>query len=184
MNRFVLPLAAFALLVVVLFVGIQRSGLKGVIDSPLIGRPAPDFVRPNLLDASRPFDSRTMRGRWYALNVWGTWCPGCRDEHDVLLAAQAEGKLPIIGLDWKDEDAAALAWLADLGNPYEIVAVDRDGRVAVDYGVYGAPETFLIDPAGVIRHKHVGPLTPEVWQREFVARAAGPILPAATEPAT
>lgn len=173
MSRSLLPLGLFALLVVVLALAVQRSPEKGVIASPLIGRPAPEFVLPNLLDAATPVDSRAFKGRWYALNVWGTWCPECRNEHDTLMAAKAEGALPLVGLDWKDEDAQALAWLAQLGNPYEVIAVDRDGRVAIDWGVYGAPETFLVNADGVIVHKHVGPLTPEIWQREFIARLPG-----------
>jgi len=169
-NRFVLPLVGFALLAVVLAVGIKRSPEKGVIASPLIGRAAPAFALPLLEDPSSQFDSTSMAGRWYALNVWGTWCPECRVEHNALLAAKREGRLPIIGLNWKDDSAMALAWLAQLGNPYELNAVDRDGRVAIDWGVYGAPETFLVDPMGIVVHKHVGALTPEIWQRDFVSR--------------
>ncbi len=173
MNRFLLPLAAFVLLAIVLAIGIRQSNTKGIVVSPLIGRAAPEFVLPNLLDATKRFDSRVMKGRWYALNVWGTWCIECRVEHEVLVAARQEAKLPIVGLNWKDEDTEARAWLAQLGNPYEAVPVDAEGRVAIDYGVYGAPETFLIDPRGVIVYKRIGPMTPEIWQREFVQRAAG-----------
>lgn len=173
MTRFLLPLAAFVLLAIVLGVGIKQSKTKGIVVSPLIGRAAPDFSLPNLLDPETKFDSRSMKGRWYALNVWGTWCVECRAEHEVLVAAARAGRLPIVGLNWKDEDAEARSWLAQLGNPYEAVPVDADGRVAIDYGVYGAPETFLIDPHGVIVHKQIGPLTNEIWERDFVKRAAG-----------
>lgn len=173
MNRFLLPLAAFVLLAIVLAIGIKQSNTKGVVASPLIGRSAPAFVLPNLLDPAARFDSSSMKGRWYALNVWGTWCIECRVEHEVLVAARQAAQLPIVGLNWKDDDAEARAWLARLGNPYEAVPVDAEGRVAIDYGVYGAPETFLIDPQGVIIHKRIGPMTPEIWQREFVQRAAG-----------
>lgn len=171
MNRFLLPLAAFVLLAIVLGVGIRNSDTKGVVASPLVGRPAPQFVLPNLLDPDTPFDSRTMAGRWYALNVWGTWCIECRVEHAALVAAKAAGQLPIIGLNWKDDPTSAVAWLAQLGDPYEATAVDAEGRVAIDYGVYGAPETFLIDPQGIIVHKHIGPLSTEIWERDFIARA-------------
>lgn len=170
MNRFLVPLGVFALLVVVLSVGIYRSPDKGLIASPLLGRPAPAFVLPSLLDPTKPFDSRSLAGKWYALNVWGTWCPECRHEHDALLEARRAGELVLIGLNWKDENSLAQAWLAQLGNPYEAIAVDQDGRVAIDWGVYGAPETFLVDPRGTIVHKHVGALTTEIWQRDFVAR--------------
>jgi len=172
-NRFLLPLAVFALLAIVLGIGIKNSDTKGVVASPLIGRAAPEFVLPNLLDPQAPFDSRSMAGRWYALNVWGTWCVECRVEHATLVAARQAGRLPLIGLNWKDDTASATVWLAQLGDPYEATAVDAEGRVAIDYGVYGAPETFLIDPQGVIVHKHIGPLSTEIWERDFVARAAG-----------
>lgn len=168
MNRFVWPLVGFALLVVVLIVGLRNAGEKGVIASPLIGRPAPAFIAPNLIDSSARVDSAALRGQWYLLNVWGTWCAGCRDEHPTLLAIQAEGRVPIIGLDWKDDDAAAIAWLAQLGNPYSVVGADRDGRIAIDWGVYGAPESFLINPAGIVVEKRVGIMTPEIWSRDFL----------------
>jgi cytochrome c biogenesis protein CcmG/thiol:disulfide interchange protein DsbE len=175
-NRFLLPLGAFALLVIVLGVGIYHSPEKGIIPSPLIGKPAPQFQVPNLTEGDKAVGSAALRGRWYLLNVWGTWCYECRAEHEELLAIKRSNAVPIIGLDWKDEDARALDWLAQLGNPYQAVGVDRDGRVAIDWGVYGAPETFLVDPRGTVVHKHVGALTPEIWAREFLThlpRAAG-----------
>jgi len=178
-NRFLLPLGGFALLAIVLAVGIERSEDKGTIASPLIGKPAPDFSLPVLTDSARTTGPRDWRGRWYLLNVWGTWCPGCRDEHQMLLDVRRSGRVPILGLNWKDDDAQAIAWLAQLGNPYELVAVDREGRAAIDWGVYGAPETFLVDPNGTVVHKHVGPLTREVWQRDFLPR-----IPAAPAPAS
>lgn len=176
MNRFLIPMAAFALLVVVLAIGINRAPEKSVIASALLDKPAPEFVLPQLGDAPS-FDSRTMRGRWYLLNVWGTWCVECRAEHEMLLEIARSGRAPLVGLNWKDEDQLAIQWLQDLGNPYEHVALDREGRVAIDFGVYGAPETFLIDPAGTVVYKHVGPLTPEVWQRQFLARLPAPAAP-------
>ncbi|MGE0581733.1 MAG: DsbE family thiol:disulfide interchange protein [Steroidobacteraceae bacterium] len=173
MTRYLLPLAAFVLLAIVLGLGVRHADKKGVVVSPLIGRAAPGFTLPDLLDPGAKFDSRSMAGRWYALNVWGTWCVECRAEHEVLVAARKAGGLPIVGLNWRDEDMEARRWLAQLGNPYEAVPVDTEGRVAIDYGVYGAPETFLIDPRGVIVHKQIGPLTMEAWQRDFLRRAAG-----------
>jgi cytochrome c biogenesis protein CcmG/thiol:disulfide interchange protein DsbE len=170
LNKSLLPLGVFAALIVILAIGVLRSGSKGTIESPLIGKPAPPFELPSLTDPARKISSTELKGRAYLLNVWGTWCAACREEHDMLLEVQRSGLVPIIGLDWKDEDAAALEWLARLGNPYETVLVDRDGRTAIDWGVYGAPETFLVDSTGVVAYKHVGPLTPLVWQREFIPR--------------
>lgn len=173
MSRFLLPAGVFALLVAVLFIGIQRAPEKTVIPSALLGKPAPVFTLP-VLGAEQSFDAASMRGKWYVLNVWGTWCPECRNEHETLLQIAESKVIPVIGLNWKDDDAAALDWLAQLGNPYSVVAVDRDGRIAIDWGVYGAPETFLVDAAGIVIYKHVGPLTPQIWREQFLAR-----LPAA-----
>ena len=179
MSRFLLPLAVFAALVLVLAVGIRRAPEKTVIQSVLLGKPAPEFAAPVLgsPDSAR-FEARSMRGRWYLLNIWGTWCAECRNEHTALLQIKASGKAPIVGLDWKDQPQDALSWLQQLGNPYEIVAQDRDGRIAIDYGVYGAPETFLINPQGIIVYKHVGPMTDEIWAQKFLAR----IEPTGTPP--
>jgi cytochrome c biogenesis protein CcmG/thiol:disulfide interchange protein DsbE len=173
-NRAVLPLAGFVLLAAVLAIGVYRAPGKGRIESPLIGRPAPGFSLPSLTDGSRNVSPDDWRGRWFLLNVWGTWCPGCRDEHQMLLDVEASNRIPIVGLNWKDDDAQALAWLAQLGNPYERIAVDHDGRAAIDWGVYGAPETFLVDPAGVVVYKHVGPLTRAVWEGEILPRLPTP----------
>lgn len=169
MKRALLPIGIFALLAVVLLVGVRRAPEKTVIPSALIGRPAPAFVLP-VLGEVRDFDNQSLHGRWYALNIWGTWCPECVNEHQVLLGIAAAAKIPLVGLNWKDDDNAALRWLDELGNPYEIVLADREGRTAIDYGVYGAPETFLIDDKGIVIHKHVGPLTAEIWQRDFLSR--------------
>jgi cytochrome c biogenesis protein CcmG, thiol:disulfide interchange protein DsbE len=168
--KFLLPLALFAGLAVILSVGIQRAPDKGRMQSALIGKPAPEFSLPSLTDPARLVSSAQYRGRAYALNVWGTWCAECRVEHEALMQAAAEKRLPLLGLNWKDDDAAARDWLAQLGNPYEAVAVDKEGRVAIDFGVYGAPETFLIDSSGRVVYRHVGALTREIWQREFLSR--------------
>jgi cytochrome c biogenesis protein CcmG/thiol:disulfide interchange protein DsbE len=170
LNRSLLPLVLFALLAVVLAIGIRHAPQKGTIDSPLIGRSAPGFSLPSLTDAQHLVSSKDLTGRWYVLNVWGTWCVECRAEHEMLLEANRAGVVPIIGLDWKDEDDHALEWLAQLGNPYQAVAVDHAGRTAIDWGVYGAPESFLVNAQGVIVYKLVGPLTRESWAREFLRR--------------
>jgi cytochrome c biogenesis protein CcmG/thiol:disulfide interchange protein DsbE len=170
LNRFALPLVAFLLLVVVLAVGLRRAPTLGVIASPLIGRAAPGFSLPSLTDGKHAVSTQSLKGRWYLLNVWGTWCFECRAEHAMLIEAQHAAVIPIIGLDWKDEDDRALEWLSQLGNPYEAIAVDHDGRTAIDWGVYGAPESFLINADGVVVYKLIGPLTREAWTQEILPR--------------
>jgi cytochrome c biogenesis protein CcmG, thiol:disulfide interchange protein DsbE len=172
MTRFLLPFICFVLLAAVLAVGIRHSPEKGVIASPLIGKPAPQFTLPSLTDPVRVVRSEELRGHWYLFNVWGTWCGECRAEHDMLLEVHRAGVLPLIGLDWKDDDAQAREWLTQLGNPYQAVAIDRSGRTAIDWGVYGAPETFLVNPQGIIVYKHVGALTRETWARDILPRVS------------
>lgn len=172
-NRFVLPLGAFVLLAVVLAIGVKHSPQNSVIKSVLIGHPAPEFTLPSLTDPTHPVSSKALLGKPYVLNVWATWCRECRLEHESLLQIQRLNQAPIIGLNWKDDDAGALAWIDQLGNPYTQIAVDKDGRTAIDWGVYGAPETFLIDANGIVIHKHVGPLSVQVWQRDFVPHLSG-----------
>jgi len=171
-NRFIVPLIGFGALVTVLAVGIKHSGEVGTIQSPLVGKPAPEFTLPNLTQGAPPIASSAFKGRWSVVNVWGTWCFACRAEHPVLLelAKQKSDQVTLIGLDWKDDDAQALAWLSELGNPYDAIATDHEGRVAIDWGVYGAPETFLVNPEGIIVHKQIGALTRDVWEREFAPR--------------
>lgn len=175
MNRFALPIALFALLVVVLAIGIRHSPDKGIIASPLIGKPAPQFSLPSLTDTTRTVSSSALRGRWYLLNVWGSWCGTCRDEHRMLLEVSRSRRVPLVGLDWRDDDAQARSWLAQLGDPYEAVAVDRDGRIAIDFGVYAAPESFLVNPDGIVVYKCMGELTPEIWEKEILPRLPKPL---------
>lgn len=180
MNRFLWPLIAFVALAVVMAVGLRNAGQKGIIESPLIGNPAPAFSAPDLLEPGRTVNSAQLLGGWHLVNVWGTWCVECRVEHGTLLAIQREGKVPIIGLDWKDVDEDARDWLAQLGNPYQLVGADRDGRIAIDWGVYGAPESFLVDPTGIVRQKRTGAMTPELWNKCFLPHLtqANPRIPA------
>lgn len=166
--KFVIPLLLFVVLGLFLFVGLFRD--PRVVPSPLIGKPAPQFTLPSLQDASYPVDSKELLGQPWLLNVWGTWCGGCRQEHDTLLAIAAQRVVPLVGLNWKDDDQLARQWLVQLGNPYAVVAVDREGRTAIDWGVYGAPETFLIGPDGTVLYKHIAPMTMDVWNREFLPR--------------
>ncbi|HTW38490.1 MAG TPA: DsbE family thiol:disulfide interchange protein [Steroidobacteraceae bacterium] len=169
-NRFLVPIAAFVLIAIVFAVGIKHSPQVGVIRSPLIGKPAPSWSLPLLSDTHRTFGSKDLHGHWYVLNVWGTWCYACRDEHAALVAIARRTAVPIIGIDWRDDNAQARDWLAQLGNPYSTVATDHDGRVVIDWGVYGAPETFLVNPSGMVVYKQIGAMTPEVWQKEFASR--------------
>jgi cytochrome c biogenesis protein CcmG/thiol:disulfide interchange protein DsbE len=169
-TRFVLPVLVFVALAGVLFVGVRNSGNKGTMASALLGKPAPEFELPVLGTPGRTLSSKQLLGKPWVLNVWGTWCAACRDEHPALLDISRANQLPIIGLNWKDEDNAALEWLAQLGNPYTAVAVDADGRTAINFGVYGAPETFFIDASGRVQYRHVGAMTPEVWQNQFLSR--------------
>jgi cytochrome c biogenesis protein CcmG, thiol:disulfide interchange protein DsbE len=171
--RFLLPLGLFALLALLLAVGLHQAPGKGVIQSPLIGKPAPPLVLPRL-DTGEPVDvNAAYQGRWYLLNVWGTWCVECRYEHPVLLQIAQQAALPLVGMDWRDDPVEAKRWLAELGDPYELNVVDLEGRAAISYGVYGAPETYLVNPQGIIVHKRVGALTPEVWRDDFLPLIRG-----------
>jgi cytochrome c biogenesis protein CcmG/thiol:disulfide interchange protein DsbE len=170
LNRFWLPIAVFVLLAVVLYIGVKHSPDKSTMVSALLGKPAPAIELPVLGDATRKFRSGDLAGRPWVLNVWGTWCVECRVEHEALLGIARQGGVPIVGLNWRDEDALAIEWLQQLGNPYSVVAVDGEGRTAIDFGVYGAPETFLIDANGLVQYRHVGPMTWEVWEHEFASR--------------
>ncbi len=168
MLKYVVPLVLFVLLGVFLFVGLHRD--PRYVPSPLIGKPAPEFSLPSLQDASYPVSSKDLIGQPWVLNVWGTWCGGCRQEHETLLMIARQKSVPLIGLNWKDDNAAAQRWLRELGNPYSVVAEDHEGRTAIDWGVYGAPETFLIGPDGTVLYKHIAPMTMEVWTTEFLPR--------------
>lgn len=158
--KFVLPALLFAVLVAFLLRGLSRD--PSVIPSPLIGKPAPSFTLPVLQVPDRTWSPEGMKDRVWLLNVWASWCVPCLVEHPVLLQLAQDRVLPIVGLNYKDEPGAARAWLAKHGDPFVQVVADRTGAVAFDYGVYGVPETFLIDRTGTIRFKHVGPLTPEI----------------------
>ena len=166
MLRYLIPLVLFIVLVVFLAIGLGRDPRE--VPSPLINKAAPTFRLPQLKDPGKTFSAEDMRGKVWVLNVWASWCVSCRDEHPLLLEYAKSGAVPIYGLNWKDEREDALAWLNELGDPYVVNAADLDGRVAIDYGVYGAPETYLIDQSGVIRHKHIGPITPGVWKDKFM----------------
>jgi cytochrome c biogenesis protein CcmG/thiol:disulfide interchange protein DsbE len=164
MWKFLLPFAAFVALVVLFAFGLNPNRDIHALPSPLIGKPAPAFTLTDVLDPARPVSNAAFLGQVYVLNVWGTWCYECRAEHDALLAISRSHEVPIIGLDYMDQREKAKQWLEQLGNPY--------GRTAIDWGVYGAPETFLVDGQGRVIYKFISPMTPEVWQREFLPRIA------------
>ncbi len=168
MTRFLLPLGLFIGLVALLAFGLSRD--PRTVPSPLVGRPAPEFTAPDLERPGRTVSSADLRGRVTLLNVWATWCRSCREEHPVLVDIARTGAVPIYGLNWKDDGPAALRWLSELGNPYVASAVDPDGRIAIDWGVYGAPETYLIDADGHIAYKHIGPITPAIWRDTLLPR--------------
>mgnify|MGYP001765027098 FL=1 len=168
--RYLVPLLLFLGLGVLLFSGLGKD--TRYVPSPLIDKPAAAFALPELRDTARTIESAQFAGQPYLLNVWGSWCVACQEEHPVLMAYAKTKKIPLVGLNWKDDNETALRWLAALGDPYDAIPVDAEGRVAIDYGVYGAPETFLIDANGVIRFKQVGPLTPEIIAKEIEPRLA------------
>ncbi|WP_425608422.1 DsbE family thiol:disulfide interchange protein [Thermomonas mangrovi] len=155
-----LPLAMFAALAVLLAAGVwmSRKPDRDALPSPLIGKPAPAFALPVLHEPSRTVRLQDLRGQPFLLNVWGSWCVECRVEHPVLTRFAETRRVRVVGYNWKDEPADALRWLAQFGNPYWVVLSDVEGRAAIDWGIYGAPETFLVDADGIIRWKHVGPL--------------------------
>lgn len=166
MNRFLLPLVLFVVLVGFLAVGLGLDPRE--VPSPLVGKPAPEFEVPQLSAPDKSFSPKEMLGKVWLLNVWASWCVSCRQEHPVLVQYSRNGGIPIIGLDYKDQRADGMQWLAQFGNPYVLSAVDADGRVGINYGVYGVPETYLIDKAGTIRYKQIGPVTPEVLEKKIL----------------
>lgn len=160
MKRFLLPLGIFVTLVLFLGIGLRLNPRE--VPSPFIGKPAPVFSLAQLNEADKTIAPQDMLGKVWLLNVWASWCVSCRQEHPVLMDLSAKGIVPIIGLNYKDGREDGIAWLRQFGNPYQLSAFDAKGKVGIDYGVYGVPETFLIDKLGVIRYKHIGPVTPEV----------------------
>ncbi len=166
MARYVALIAGFALLVGVFWVGLKRD--PSALPSPFIDKPAPQFELPVLTDPDARVSTETLKGKVSLVNVWATWCVGCREEHPFLMDLAESGAIPIYGINWRDNRSDALRWLDQYGDPYVATGFDGDGRVGIDWGVYGAPETFLIDANGVVLHKHLGPLSEPVWRRDFV----------------
>ena len=166
MNRYLIPLGIFVLLMVFLAIGLGHDPHE--VPSPLINKPAPAFQLAQLQEPAKSFSAQEMRGKVWLLNVWASWCVSCREEHSLLVDLSRSGAVQIYGLDYKDKREDALSWLSDFGNPYVLSASDTDGRVAIDYGVYGVPETYLIDRQGIIRFKQIGPVTPETIEKQIL----------------
>src|SRR5580765_3696090 len=176
MNKYLfIPLGLFIALVFFLLIGLHRDPHE--VPSPLINKPAPSFQLPQLNEPGQTFSTQEMRGKVWVLNFWGSWCIACRDEHPLLVEYAKQNVVPIYGVDYKyandsaDERVAAKQFLTELGNPYTVVIYDAEGRTSIDYGVYGAPESFLIDKQGVIRFKQIGPITEDVWSNKIVPLA-------------
>lgn len=155
--KFLLPLIAFAVLVALLFAGLSNDPRK--VPSPLVNKATPDFELPRLSEPGVMFSPKMLLGKVWALNIWASWCNGCRVEHPVLNELARQDLISIVGFDYKDTNDQAKAWLDRLGNPYRLVVTDQKGSVGFDYGVYGVPETFFIDKKGIIRYKHIGPIS-------------------------
>ncbi|WP_374277378.1 DsbE family thiol:disulfide interchange protein [Azonexus sp.] len=190
MNRYYWIVGAFAALVALLAVGLKLNPRD--VPSPLVGKPAPAFSLPVLAEPERTIGPKDMQGQVWLLNVWASWCVSCRQEHPVLVEFSKNGKVPVIGLNYKevrgdggfdmgklgaDEEKAlafkrAAQWLAQHGDPYRLTVMDLDGRVGIDYGVYGVPETYVIDKTGIIRMKHTGPITPDVLSAKILPLVA------------
>jgi cytochrome c biogenesis protein CcmG, thiol:disulfide interchange protein DsbE len=160
--RFFLPLLVFVGIALFLFRGLAIDPRK--VPSPLVGKPAPSFALPELRDPTRTVSNADLLGQVSLLNVWATWCVSCRAEHKELMRLAREDGLQIIGLNYKDERNDALQWLRQYGDPYRMNAFDQDGRVGIDWGVYGTPETFVVDRKGIIRYKQIGPISREEWE--------------------
>ena len=172
MNRFLWPLVIVIGLIVFLVMGL-RHGDPRALPSPFIGKQAPRFELPMLKNPDVMIGSEDLDGNYALVNVWATWCVGCRQEHAFLLELERSGAIPSYGLNWRDNRPDALDWLKQLGDPYVFSAFDEDGRVGIDWGVYGAPETFLINADGIVLHKHLGPLTRGIWESDFVPLLQG-----------
>ncbi len=166
MLRFGLPLGVFLALVLLLAIGLNLNPRE--VPSPLINKPAPAFELPQLHAQDRTFSPKEMLGHVWVLNVWASWCVTCREEHPVLTDLARSGVVPVYGLNYKDRREDAIAWLKRFGDPFRLSIYDFSGKVGIDYGVYGVPETYVIDKRGVIRYKRIGALTPEIVQNKML----------------
>mgnify|MGYP000288825244 CR=1 FL=1 len=168
MKKFLVPIALFVALGVLLAFGLRLDPKK--IPSPLVGKPLPAFSLPTLDNPARIVSNADLKGRPVLINVWASWCTACRDEHPLLVELARAGVVPVIGLNYKDKPEDAHAILRRDGNPYGMVLVDASGRTGIDWGVYGVPETFVVDRDGVIRYKHIGPITPDTLKEVILPK--------------
>ncbi|OGS96707.1 MAG: thiol:disulfide interchange protein [Gallionellales bacterium RBG_16_56_9] len=166
MMRYILPFVAFVVIAAFLFVGLNLNPRE--VPSPLIDKPAPPFSLPQLHEPEKQFAPQDMLGKVWLLNVWASWCVSCKDEHPVLMALARQNLVPIYGLDYKDKREDALNWLAGGGDPYVLSAADIEGRIGIDYGVYGVPETYVIDKQGIIRYKQIGAVTVQSLEEKIL----------------
>ena len=166
MIRYLIPLSLFIAIVAFLAVGLNRD--PSLVPSPLVGKPAPEFSMPRLKDPDETVSRSDLLGKVSLLNVWATWCVSCRTEHPLLVELANQGQLSIYGLNYKDDRDDAIRWLEQLGDPYVASVYDPDGRLGFDLGVYGLPETFVMDPHGVIAYKHIGPIDADAWQKKIL----------------
>ena len=164
--KYLLPLILFVVLAVFLAIGLRLDPKE--IPSPLIDKPTPAFSLPILATPDKTLSQQDLKGRVWLLNVWASWCVSCRQEHPLLLELAKLNVVTIVGLNYKDETSAANQWLLQLGNPYNVSIMDKEGRVGIDYGVYGVPETFVVDKRGIIRYKHTGPVEPGDIEQIFL----------------
>ncbi len=164
--RLIIPLIIFVVIAGFLYVGLSRDPRE--LPSPLVGKPAPPFSLMQLHAPDKKLSTADMKGQVWLLNVWASWCVSCRVEHPLLVQLAQSNVVPVIGLNYKDKVPEGLAWLTQNGDPYKLSVVDADGRVGIDWGVYGVPETFVVDKNGVVRYKHIGPVTAEALQKTIL----------------
>ena len=170
MNRYLLPLIGVLIMIPILVLGLRSDPSK--LPSQYIGKPAPQFDLPTLKDPEKRFSTADLSGQVSLVNIWATWCAGCRAEHEFLMQLYREGDIPIYAVNWRDNRPDALVWLERLGNPYVASGFDEEGRVGIDWGVYGAPETFLVNADGHVMYRFPGPLNRTIWNDEFLPRIA------------
>lgn len=168
MARFLLPLSIFVILAGFLAYGLKLNPRE--VPSPLIDKPAPTFRVSQLQASDKTISPSDMAGKVWLLNVWASWCVSCRQEHPILIELARKNIVPIVGLNYKDQREAGIGWLREHGDPYLLSAFDLDGRVGIDFGVYGVPETFVIDKQGMIRYKHIGPVTIEALETKILPK--------------
>ncbi|MDD2915097.1 MAG: DsbE family thiol:disulfide interchange protein [Gallionella sp.] len=166
MMRFILPFVVFVIVAAFLYIGLGLNPRE--VPSPLVGKAAPAFMLPQLDEPSKQFSPQDMKGKVWLLNVWASWCTACESEHPVFMELSRQNIVPIYGMDYKDKPENGAAWLRQHGNPYTLVISDSEGRVGIDYGVYGVPETYVIDKQGIIQYKHIGGVSMQVLNEKIL----------------